>query len=151
MKNFTHIIGIICLLFTSCLGAMAQTDSLYVATSHDTLDQWRYALPVEIYNSLSKGDAVALASALNSSVELAMPQGSSNIYSRKQAEVVLSEFLSGIRNPQFSISHERSMGASTQTIGSLVGDGSKYRIFILTQQHGQSVFIHQLRFEVADR
>lgn len=125
----------------------SDTTSLAVAES----ESWDYILSEEIYTSLNSGDAMGLSSMLNASVELSMPQGGSRVYSRKQAEVVLTDFFSTIDEPVFEINHERSIGKSSQTIGFLSGRGVRYRVFILTQLQDTKCMVHQLRFESADK
>ncbi|MCQ2230139.1 MAG: DUF4783 domain-containing protein [Bacteroidales bacterium] len=140
MKNFsktyiTYIIGIIAYCLTPCINAQ------------NTETEWQYTMPVSIYESISAGNAAQLAVHLNNTVEITMPQGTSHIYSKKQAEVILLEYLSSIVNPQFTIEHERNMPPSTLTIGSIKGNGIQHRLFILTQKHDDTILIHQLRVE----
>lgn len=77
-----------------------------------------------------------------------MPQGNSGVYSRKQAEVILNEFFSSIRDAEYTIDHERPTGNALQTISTLKTGNTSYRIVILTQEKG--TLIRQIRLEVAD-
>lgn len=142
----------ICIAISLCLAhsveLRAQADMQDVSV--DTV-QWNYVLPYDIFQSLSAGNAVALSSHFNSSVEVSMPKCGSNVYSRKQAEVVMNDFFSLVRNPSFVVEHEQSMAAATMTIGSLSCDNAVYKTFILTQPHNGQVVIHQIRVERFDR
>ena len=143
MKSiFTYLYIVFGLLFCVCSESYAQTDN-----EEPTDALWNYVLPKEIYQSVSDCNAVSLATYFNSSVEVSMPQGTSNIYSRKQAEVVMTDFFSLVRNSQFVVEHEQSMSASTMTIGSLMCDNATYKIFILTQPLNNQVVIRQIRVE----
>ena len=144
MKN---IITYLCVVFLLLIMPISKADA---QTELSDTAQWNYVLPYEVYQSLSDGNAMSLSAYFNSSVEISMPQGGSNVYSRKQAEVVMSKFLSSVRNPRFVVEHEQSMSASTMTIGSLSCDSGVYKTFILTQPNNGQVVIHQIRVERFD-
>jgi len=140
MRKLSNIIAAILL----CVLAQCYTPC---ANAQNVDSDWQYAMPTAIYEAMSVGNVAKLSSYLNSTVEISMPQGTSRVYSRKQAEVILKDYFSSVRNPQFEIEHERSMTPSTLTIGYLKGDGIYHRVFILTQKHGDDTLIHQLRVE----
>lgn len=108
---------------------------------------WSYSLPSEVCHALQSGDIVKLAGFLNNTVEVTVPDGS-GIYSRKQAEMVLAGFFANVRQQAYAIDHEKSVGDSTLSIGSLTADNVVYRIYILTQMFNGECLIHQLRIEV---
>ena len=150
MKNIITYLCVVFVLLLMFVGnANAQTEVSQVPTSADTT-QWNYVLPYEVYQSLSDGNAVLLSAHFNSMVEVSMPQGGANVYSKKQAEVVMSKFFSIVHNPHFVVEHEQSMSASTMTIGSLSCDGGVYKTYILTQPNNGQVVIHQIKVERFD-
>lgn len=77
-----------------------------------------------------------------------MPQGNSGVYSRKQAEVILHEFFSTMKDAEYTIDHERPTGNALQTISTLRTGNTRYRIVILSQDKG--TLIRQIRIEIAD-
>lgn len=116
-------------------------------TATTEADKWQYAIPAGLCDAITNGNAMLISSYLNNTVEISMPQGNSNVYSRKQAEMVLTEYFTTIGNAKFEIGHERSMPPSTMTIGKLTGGNAHHRISILTQKHGDDILIHQMRIE----
>ena len=125
-------------------GVLADT---MVVVGEDTLE-WNYVLDSKVYEAMMHSDAAQLSTMLNATVEMTMPQGTSGVYSRKQAEVILDEFLSTTSNPVYTIEHERPNGNATLTILNLQTDKANYRIFILTQSAG--TIIRQIRIEAVD-
>ena len=116
--------------------------SVHSALMRQSSDEWSYALPQSIYKMLCSKNIQALSDKFNSAIEISLPQ-SSGLYSKKQGEMILSDFFASLGNIQVTIDHERSVGEATSTICTCKSGNKKYRIYILTQNQS----IQQLRIE----
>lgn len=103
-------------------------------------------VPSDIVNAFKTGDASAIASYFNSTIELTI-YNKEEIYSKTQAERILKDFF--INNPptQFSIIHQGGKETSRYAIGSLVSGSKNFRVTFLLKSTNSKIFIHQLRIE----
>lgn len=99
-----------------------------------------------IVNATRNGDAKKLAEYFNENIELVLPR-KSGIFSKSQAEMVLKEFF--VQNPPegFRIIHEGSRQNASFAIGNYTSGKEVFRIYYLTKNANNKLFIHQLRIE----
>ncbi|MBR6251649.1 MAG: DUF4783 domain-containing protein [Bacteroidales bacterium] len=113
----------------------------------DTIStHWSHKLPKKLFEAVERGDVVEIVSQCSNQVEMSLPSGS-GIYSKKQAEVILSEFFASTGTFACSITNEKTIGAATRTIATLKSKTNQYRLYILRQSHGATAFIQQFRIE----
>ncbi len=108
--------------------------------------KWDYVLSEEIYNAILKGKTSQVTQSLNTSVEVSTPNGS-GVYGKKQAEMVVSTFLSNLSVSGYEIENEKTLGATTLTIGKLNTNKGNYRIYLLTKGQDSSQLIQQFKIE----
>ena len=113
--------------------------------SADSEPQWSFKLSSVFWESLLKADIPQISSFFSASIEISLPSGS-GLYSKKQAEVILSNFIKSNSISDAAIDHEKQMGNSILTIGSISIDNSQYRIYILSIPDNQGE-VQQLRIE----
>lgn len=112
------------------------------ATWQQANEGWSYSLPQSIYKMLCNKNIQSLSEKFNTTIEITLPQ-SSGLYSKKQGEMILSDFFGTLGDIQITIDHERSVGEATSTICTCKSGSKKYRLYILTQNQT----IQQLRIE----
>lgn len=102
----------------------------------------------QITNALKTGNASLLASHLNVSIDLTLPNNEGT-YSQKQAEQILKMFFS--KNPvkSFSLEHTgNSNNGSKYLIGSYENtSGKSFRVYLLIKERNGTELIQQLQFE----
>ncbi len=132
--HFTTLMTLVALLIASNITLNAQSMG------------WDYVLSKDIYNAVKTSNATVIGQSLNSSVELTT-LSNSGVYGNKQAEMVISNFLSGIRISEYYIDDEKTMGNSTLTIGRLMTNTANYRIYLLTKDENNKQLIQQFKIE----
>ncbi len=103
-------------------------------------------IPDEIILSLKSGNAKALSEYFNQNVELVVPE-SDNVYSKAQAQLIVTNFF-GSHSPQsFSIIHQGGKEGAQYVIGNLGTQKGTFRVYFLLKKSDGKDFIHQLRIE----
>lgn len=108
--------------------------------------RWGYKVPYAVKLAFDGGDHSALSPCLASTVELQLPD-CSGIFSKKQAEMILSKFMVAHPSMTYSVSREESVSGATLTIGKLSGNAASFGVYVLSQPTGGSQQIKQLRIE----
>lgn len=109
-------------------------------------EPWTHKIPENIFRAVERCDAIEIVRQSANQIELTLPSGG-GVYSKRQAEVILSRFFSRTGSCTCSIINEKTIGMSTNTIVSLKSRTSKYRLYILWQKEGGSDLIQQFRIE----
>lgn len=108
--------------------------------------EWSYLMPEAVKSAMEKGQHSVMTPYLGASVELLLPNGS-GIFGKKQAEMLIGDFLANHGGLTYKVDHEEKMGNSTMTIGVVENTDTRYRIYVLTQQVGDKQQIKQLKIE----
>ncbi|MFZ5430533.1 MAG: DUF4783 domain-containing protein [Bacteroidota bacterium] len=103
-------------------------------------------IPDEVVLSLQTGNAKVLASYFNQNVELVILDND-NIYSKAQAEQIVSNFFSRYPPTRFTEKHNRGKEGVHYVIGDLVTRQETFRVYFLMKKTGGKDIIHQLRIE----
>lgn len=103
-------------------------------------------VPDEVVLSLQTGNAKTLASYFNQNVELVILDND-NIYSKAQAEQIVSNFFSRFQPTRFTELHSRGKEGAHYVIGNLVTKQETFRVYFLIKKTGGKDIIHQLRIE----
>lgn len=103
-------------------------------------------IPKEMLDALRTGNSIQLAQYFSTSIELAIP-GKEDIYSNKQAELIMKDFFTKHVPSGFSILHQGGKEGSQYAIGLLTTSAGRYRVTLLIKMKENKPFIHQLRFE----
>ncbi len=103
-------------------------------------------IPDAIILSLKSGDARALSEYFNQNVELVVPD-SDNVYSKAQAQLIVSDFFSSHAPQNFSVIHQGGKEGAQYVIGKLGTQKGTYRVYFLLKKSGSKDYIHQLRIE----
>ncbi|MBN1951811.1 MAG: DUF4783 domain-containing protein [Bacteroidales bacterium] len=103
-------------------------------------------IPEDIVSAFRSGNAGALCSYINQTVELTI-DNKEEIYSKSQAEVILKDFFSKHHPKSFNILHQANKTSSKYAIGDLETSSGNYRVTFLLKSVNSKVFIHQLRIE----
>ncbi|HLO58053.1 MAG TPA: DUF4783 domain-containing protein [Bacteroidales bacterium] len=103
-------------------------------------------IPPAVLDALKTGNSVQLSKYFNTSIELAIP-GKEDIYSNKQAELIIRDFFAKHVPSNFSVLHKGGKEGSQYAIGNLTTSAGNFRVTILIKLKDGSPFIHQLRFE----
>ena len=100
-----------------------------------------------IASAIRAGNANALSSYFNSSIDLTVP-GSDGTYSKSQAEMIVKNFFAQYPPSAFTIKQQGSSGeGSSFTIGLLETAKGNFRTYFLLKTSGGQQLIHQLQFE----
>ena len=100
----------------------------------------------EVVNAIKAGNAAEVAKYFDNSVEITVSQ-KANSYSKKQAELVLSDFFEANTVKSFEVIHQSENSASQYCIGNLTTNNGVYRTTIYMKQIGSKQVIQELRFE----
>ncbi|QZT36347.1 DUF4783 domain-containing protein [Halosquirtibacter xylanolyticus] len=100
----------------------------------------------DIASALKQGDSGTLSSYFNDSVELVVVS-KEGIYSKNQAEIIVSTFFNENRPSKFVALHQGGKAEATYVIGKLETSNGNYRVYYLVKGSGGSQKIYQLRFE----
>lgn len=102
-------------------------------------------VPQEIVSALKQGNADLISNYFDNTVELTIDT-KENIYSSKQATIILKDFFKRNSPNDFSVVHEGGKGESKYVIGNLSTNQGKFRITILLKNNSKT-YINQLRIE----
>lgn len=100
----------------------------------------------EVVNAIKAGNAAEVAKFFDNTVEITVAQ-KTNSYSKKQAELVLSDFFQTNNVKNFEVIHQSENSASQYYIGNLTTNTGVYRTTIFMKQKGNKQVIQELRFE----
>jgi hypothetical protein len=103
-------------------------------------------IPGEIINSLKSGNAKILASYFNQNVELVI-LNDDNVYSKAQAEQIVTGFFSQNQPDKFTIIHQGGKEGAKYVIGNLSTRQGVFRVYFLLKKTADKDIIHQLRIE----
>jgi hypothetical protein len=103
-------------------------------------------LPQAMLDALKTGNSVELSKYFNTSIELAIP-GKEDIYSSKQAELIIKDFFTKHVPSAFVVLHKGGKEGSQYAIGNLTTSTGKFRVTLLIKLRENKPYIHQLRFE----
>lgn len=104
------------------------------------------ALDLALRRALTTGDHSAVSAFFGQSVELQLPT-TSGIFSGRQADMILGQFLSYNNGLSYELDHEEMTDDAILTIGRAEGTDESFRICVLSQQSDNSLQIKQLRIE----
>ncbi|RKD92716.1 DUF4783 domain-containing protein [Mangrovibacterium diazotrophicum] len=103
-------------------------------------------IPDELVLSLKTGNASTLSSYFNQNIELFVVD-QDDVYSRAQAQQIVSNFFNQNKATGFSIIHQSGKEDTKYAIGKLTTNKGVFRVsFLVKNENGKSV-IHQLRIE----
>jgi hypothetical protein len=103
-------------------------------------------IPNEILTSLKTGNAKVLASFFNQNVELVI-LNDDNVYSKAQAEQIVSGFFTQNQPEKFTIIHQSGKEGAKYVIGQLATKQGPFRVTFLLKKTGEKDIIHQLRID----
>lgn len=106
-------------------------------------------VPDEVFQSLRSGNARVLASYFNQNIELVILDND-NVYSKAQAEQIVSNFFTRYPPERFEEKHTRGKEDAQYVIGNLITRQETFRVYFLLKKSGDRVIIHQLRIEKED-
>ncbi len=109
-------------------------------------NQIKAQVPDEIIQSLKSGDSKTLAGYFNQNVELVVLEND-NVYSKAQAQQIVSKFFSTNPPESFSIIHQGGKEGAQYVIGNLVTGKGTFRVYFLLKKSGGKDYIPQLRIE----
>lgn len=103
-------------------------------------------IPDEILISLQNGDSKKLSQYFNQNVELVVLEND-NVYSKAQAQQIVSKFFSNNKPESFSVIHQGGKEGAKYVIGNLKTNTGSFRIYFLLKSNDGKDYIHQLRIE----
>lgn len=103
-------------------------------------------IPDELILSLKTGNAARLSEYFNQNIELFILD-KDDVYSRAQAQQIVSNFFSQNKASSFSIIHQSGKEGTKYAIGKLTTDNGVYRVSFLMKNDRGNPVIHQLRIE----
>jgi hypothetical protein len=128
-NSFKHTLFVITLCLPVLLGSTAPGD-----------------IPQAMLDALKTGNSAQLSRYFNASIELAIP-GKEDIYSNKQAELIVKDFFAKHVPSNFTVLHKGGKEGSQYAIGNLTTSTGNFRVTLLIKLKDGNPFIHQLRFE----
>lgn len=103
-------------------------------------------IPDELLTSLKTGNAATLSGYFNQNIELFVLD-QDDVYSKAQAQQIVSNFFSQYKATGFSIIHQSGKEDTKYAIGNLTTNKGSFRVsFLIKNEDGRPV-IHQLRIE----
>ena len=103
-------------------------------------------IPDEIIASLKNGDSKMLSEYFNQNVELVVLEND-NVYSKAQAQQIVSKFFSNNTPESFNVIHEGGKEGAKYVIGNLKANTGNFRVYFLLKSNEGKNYIHQLRIE----
>lgn len=100
----------------------------------------------QISGAISKGDAAAVATHFNTTVEVTLP-GADQAYSAQQASFVLKDFFAKNAVKSFKVVHKGSSGTTWYATGVYTASTGNFDSNIFVKKIGEKFLITQLRFE----
>ena len=106
-------------------------------------------VPDEVILCLKTGNSRVLSQYFNQNVELAILEND-NIYSKAQAEQIVTNFFSRFQCESFNVLHQGGNEDSKYLIGNLKTNGGTFRVYLMIKINGGKPFIHHLKIEKQD-
>lgn len=103
-------------------------------------------IPDDLVASLRNGNAAALSDYFNQNIELFVLD-QDDVYSRAQAQQIVSNFFEQYKATGFSIIHQSGKEDMKYAIGNLSTNKGSFRVSFLVKNDGGRPVIHQLRIE----
>lgn len=103
-------------------------------------------IPDDLVASLRTGNAAALSEYFNQNIELFVLD-QDDVYSRAQAQQIISNFFEQYKATGFSIIHQSGKEDMKYAIGNLSTNRGSFRVSFLVKDDGGKPVIHQLRIE----
>ncbi|WP_170111239.1 DUF4783 domain-containing protein [Mangrovibacterium marinum] len=103
-------------------------------------------IPDDLVLSFKTGNASTLSGYFNQNIELFILE-QDDVYSRAQAQQIVSNFFAQNRPNGFSIIHQSGKEDSKFAIGKLSTSKGDYRVSFFVKNEGGKPVIHQLRIE----
>ncbi|MFV0378328.1 MAG: DUF4783 domain-containing protein [Mangrovibacterium sp.] len=103
-------------------------------------------IPDDLVASLRSGNAAALSGYFNQNIELFVLD-QDDVYSRAQAQQIVSNFFEQYKATGFSIIHQSGKEEMKYAIGNLTTNKGSFRVSFLVKNDGGKPVIHQLRIE----
>ncbi len=103
-------------------------------------------IPDDIILGLRTGNAKVLAANLNQNVELVILEND-NVYSKAQAEQIISNFFNRYQPEKFTVIHQGGKEGARYVIGNLATSQETFRVYFLLKKTSGKDIIHQLRIE----
>ncbi len=103
-------------------------------------------IPDEIVSSLKSGNANKLSEYFNQNIEMVVLDND-DVYSKAQAQQIVSSFFSKNKAKGFSIIHQGGKDGSSYAIGNLSTSTGTFRVYFLIKEAQDKAYIHQLRIE----
>jgi len=103
-------------------------------------------IPEKLIVSIQSGDAKTLSGFFNDNIELVVLEND-NVYSKAQAQQIVSKFFTDHKPKKFSIIHQGGKDGSKYVIGNLTTKKGSFRVYFLLKVDQGNSFIHQLRIE----
>jgi uncharacterized membrane protein YvbJ len=121
---------------------------LFILTSFGTTAQAQSpdAVFEQIAAAISKGDAAAVSTHFNTTVEVTLP-GADQSYSAQQASFVLKDFFTKNAVQGYKVVHKGSSGATWYATGVYTAATGSFDSNIFVKKIGDKFLITQLRFE----
>jgi len=113
----------------------------FILSSASTTD-----FPQGMLDALKTGNSLQLSKYFNTSIELAIP-GKEDIYSSKQAELIMKDFFTKHVPSNFVVLHKGGKEGSQYAIGNLTTSNGNFRVTLWVKLKENKPYIHQLRFE----
>lgn len=142
MIFFNHISN----LFNKKLNFLLILCLLTLTTYSTNSNLWQDQIPRGIITSIKTGDAKTLANYFKPTIELIVIQ-TTNIFSKAQAKIILSDFFSRHKPLNFKIIHTGKSDDSIYAIGTLETEDNVFRVYFLLKTKDQTQYIEQLRIE----
>jgi hypothetical protein len=101
-------------------------------------------VPDEIIQSLKSGDSKTLSAYFNDNVELVVLEND-NIYSKAQAQQIVTKFFNSNKPEGFNIIHQSSAEGAQLVIGNLVTNNGSFRVYFGLRKNAGKDYIFQLR------
>ena len=108
--------------------------------------QLQAQIPAQIQTCFKNGDSKKLAEYFNKNVELVVLDND-NVYSKAQAQQIVSKFFSTNSPEEFSIIHKGGTESAKYAIGNLKTKNGNFRVYFLLKPNEGKEYIHQLRIE----
>jgi hypothetical protein len=103
-------------------------------------------VPDEVVVSFRTGNANTLSTYFNQNIEMVVLEHD-DVYSKAQAQQIVSNFFSQNKAQEFSIIHQGGKEGARYAIGNLKTDNGTFRVYFLLKDAGNKAYIHQLRIE----
>ena len=111
-----------------------------------TVTQIQAQIPDQIQLCLKNGDSKKLAEYFNKNIELVVLEND-NVYSKAQAQQIVSKFFSANSPEEFTIIHNGATESAKYAIGNLKTKNGNFRVYFLLKPTEGKDYIHQLRIE----